>query len=48
VEIAVSEKKFCDFNRLKNMELMISDDSGVYRSKSNENSLKAIVAMPMC
>jgi len=24
---------------------MVSDDSGVYRSKGNENSLKAMVAM---
>jgi len=30
------------------MDLMVSDDSGVCRSKSNENSLKAMVTMQMC
>jgi len=44
VVTAVS-KKICDLKRLKNIELMVSDDSGVYRSKGNENSLKAMVAM---
>jgi len=29
------EKKYCDLWRLKNVELMVSDSSGVYRSERN-------------
>jgi len=32
---------------MKNIELMVSDNSGAYRSKSNENPLKAMVAVQM-
>jgi len=28
---------------MKNIELLVSDNSGAYRSESNENSLKAMV-----
>jgi len=32
---------------MKNIELLVSDNSGAYRSESNENSLKAMVATQM-
>jgi len=46
VEIAVS-KKYCDPKRMKNVELMVSDNSVAYKSKSNENPLKAMVSVQM-
>jgi len=30
---------------MKNVDLMVSDNSGAYRSESNESSLKAMFAM---
>jgi len=45
MEIAVSKKKYCDPKRMKNIELMVSGNSGAYRSASNENPLKAMFAM---
>ena len=45
MEIAASKKKYCDSKRMKNIELMVSDNSGAYRSESNENPLKAMFAM---
>jgi len=30
---------------MNNIELIVSDNSGVYRSESNENPLKAMFAM---
>jgi len=30
---------------MKNIELMVSDESGAFRSESNENPLKAMFAM---
>jgi len=29
------QKKYCDLKRLKNIELIVSDSSGVYRSGRN-------------
>jgi len=42
VEIVVS-KKYCDLKRLKNIELMVSDNSGVYMSERNLKSFKGNV-----
>jgi len=37
MEIAASKKKYCNPKRMKNTEFMVSDNSGAFRSESNEN-----------